>query len=135
MRRLVFAAFLLLLLTPGKAQADGYVEQYPSHGYCPYYQSARYLLSLDFYAMRDEVSRRYFVAIDVFNQPSTIYSTRPVFEWANQTKIACGKAIGYMRRHWIWKPEINVESIQKCECFYDRMVQYLGRRQAGRFDK
>jgi hypothetical protein len=91
-----------------------------------YCRDARYLLSLDFRTLRQEVARRYVEAVYVFERPSTVYSTTPLFEWSNQTKIACAKAIGYLRRHFVWGPEIDVESIQKCECFYNRMQAYLG---------
>ena len=103
---------------------------YGKRPYCQMFQSANYLISLDLRSLRQEVARRYVHAVDVFNRRSTVYSTSPLFEWANQTKIACAKAIGYLRRHLIWGPEIDVESVQKCECFYDRMVAYLGHRRA-----
>jgi hypothetical protein len=105
---------------------------YGKRHYCRFVENATYLLSLDFRTLRGEVARRYVQAVDVFNRQSTVYSTTPLFEWSNQTKIACAKAIGYLRRHLIWGPEIDVESIQKCECFYDRMVMYLGRYRASR---
>ena len=101
--------------------------------YCRFVENADYLLSLDFRTLRAEVAKRYDQAVDVFNRQSTVYSTSPLFEWSNQTKIACAKAIGYLRRHFIWGPEIDVESIQKCDCFYDRMLMYLGNRRAARY--
>lgn len=132
-RALAFCTAVSLCLVASSADsADLYGEGgYAGRGrYCQFVENAHYLLSLDSYTLRQEVTRRYFVAVDVFNRPSTVYSTTPLFEWANQTKIACAKAIGYLRRHFIWGPEINVESIQKCECFYDRMIVYLGRHGA-----
>ena len=129
MRALALWTALAACLVMSSAQAadlDG-EGGYGKRHYCRFVESANYLLSLDFRSLRSEVGRRYVEAVDVFNRQGTIYSTSPLFEWANQTKIACAKAIGYLRGHFIWGPEIDVESVQKCECFYDRMVMYLGR--------
>jgi hypothetical protein len=136
MRALVLCTAMAACLVVSSAQSadlygdDGY---YGQRHYCRYVEDARYLLSLDFRTLRQEVALRYERSVDVFYRSSTVYSTTPLFEWSNQTKIACAKAIGYLRRHFIWGPEINVESIQKCECFYDRMVMYLGRYRTSRY--
>ena len=122
------------LIASSAGAADVYGERgYRGRHYCRFVENAHVLLSLDFYSLRQEVARRYEEAVGVFNEPSTIYSTKPLFEWANQTKIACAMAIGYLRRHFIWGPEIDEESVQKCECFYDRMVMYLGHRPLPRY--
>jgi TolB-like protein len=68
---------------------------------------------------------RYYHAIDVFH--SAVYSASPAFVWANETKIACAKAIGYLKLGH-FRREIDVENIQKCECFNARMVRYLAHR-------
>ena len=122
MRVFALALMMTACLAVSKADAGGFYGG--GDHYCRAYYDARYLLSLDFYTLREEVQRRYVQAVDVFNRRSTIYSRSARFEWANQTKIACAKAIGYLRRHFIWGPEIDVESIQKCECFYSRMVAF-----------
>jgi hypothetical protein len=123
------------LIVSSASGADMYGEGggYGKRPYCRFVENAHYLLSLDFRTLREEVAQRYNDAVDVFNRQPTIYSTTPLFEWSNQTKIACAKAIGYLRRHFIWGPEIDVESIQKCECFYDRMVMYRGGHRASRY--
>jgi hypothetical protein len=136
MRALALCAAVAACFIVGSANgADFYGERgnYDRRHDCRFVENANYLLSLDFYTLREEVARRYAESVEVFNRPSTVYSTKPLFEWANQTKIACAKAIGYLRRHFIWGPEIDVESIQKCECFYDRMAMYLGRYRASRY--
>lgn len=66
-------------------------------------------------------------AIDVFHW--AVHSASPAFVWANETKIACAKAIGYLKLGH-FRREIDVETIQKCECFHARMVWYMGRRTA-----
>jgi hypothetical protein len=129
MRALALCATVLACLVASGANGadfDGNGGYYGKRHYCRFVENANYLLSLDFRTLRSEVAKRYVRAVDVFNRQSTAYSTSPLFEWSNQTKIACAKAIGYLRRHFIWGPQIDVESIQKCECFYDRMVMYLG---------
>jgi hypothetical protein len=121
MRALALSLVMALSLLASKAEAGGFI----GGRYCNAYYNAQYLLSLDLPTMREEVYQRYYAAVDVFNRRETIYSRSPRFEWANQTKIACGKAIGWLKRaHLIWGPEIDAEAIQKCECFYDRMVSY-----------
>lgn len=104
-----------------------------SRHFCRAVEDAQYLLSLDRGSLRAEVARRYEEAIDVFNASSTVYSGKPLFEWANQTKIACAKAIGYLRWHYVWLPELDDESVQQCECFYDRMTVYLGPYRPSRY--
>jgi hypothetical protein len=79
----------------------------------------------DIRVLRDELYSRYHHAIDVYHQ--TINSTGPAFLWAKETKIACAKAIGYLKLGH-FRREIDPETIWKCQCFYDRMVRYAGRR-------
>ena len=124
------AAVIACLVASNANSADFDGGGHGNRHYCRFVENADYLLSLDFRTLRAEVAKRYDQAVDVFNRQSTVYSTSPVFEWSNQTKIACAKAIGYLRRHFIWGPEIDVESIQQCDCFYDRMLMYLGNRRA-----
>jgi hypothetical protein len=136
MRALALCATVFACLLASGAHAadfDGDGGYYGKRHYCRVVENANYLLSLDFRTLRGEVAKRYTQAVDVFNRQSTVYSTSPLFEWSNQTKIACAKAIGYLRRHFIWGPEIDVESIQKCECFYDRMVTYLGSNRSSQY--
>ena len=90
---------------------------------CRYVESARYLLGTgNIRLLRGGLYDRYHHAIDVFH--STVYSSSPAFLWANETKIACAKAIGYLKLGH-FRREIDVEMIQKCECFHARMVWYL----------
>ena len=117
-------AFLLLILVvaaPTTKAADFYGGAAP---YCRYVESAHALLGTgDIRVLRDELYHRYQHAIDVFH--AAVYSASPAFVWANETKIACAKAIGYLKLGH-FRREIDVEMIQKCECFHARMVWYLG---------
>jgi hypothetical protein len=91
---------------------------------CPYVESANALRRTgDIRVLRSELYSRYYHAIDVFH--SAVYSASPAFVWANETKIACAKAIGYLKLGH-FRREIDIEMIQKCECFHARMVWFLG---------
>ncbi len=91
---------------------------------CRYVKSATALLNTgDIRVLRDELYSRYRHAIDVFHR--AVHSASPVFVWANETKIACAKAIGYLKLGH-FRREIDVEMVQKCECFHARMVKYMG---------
>jgi len=93
---------------------------------CRYVEGASALLNTgDIRVLRDELYSRYHHAIDVFHR--AVHSASPAFVWANETKIACAKAIGYLKLGH-FRREIDVESVQKCECFYARMVKYIGNR-------
>jgi hypothetical protein len=59
-------------------------------------------------------------AIGVAESPAAIGSRRPVFLWASETKVACGKAYGYLRAG-----HQDAEYLYKCECFHARMVSYM----------
>ncbi len=67
-----------------------------------------------------EVEFRYGRAVATANEPVAIQSSRPVFTWALETRVACGIAIGYLRG-----AVIDDVSISKCDCFHDRMIGYL----------
>lgn len=47
-------------------------------------------------------------------------SSRPVFLWAKEASLACGKAYGYLRTDYR-----DDENLNKCECFYNRMHEYM----------
>jgi len=93
------------------------------HEACNY--GSALLSSGDIRVLRDELYSRYYHAIDVFHR--TINSSSPAFVWAKETKIACAKAIGYLKLGH-FRREIDGETIWKCECFYARMTQYASRR-------
>ncbi len=123
--------FILALLVVESASTTKAADIYggPNGGgipYCKNVESATALLRTgDIRVLRDELYRRYFHAIDVFHR--AVYSASPAFVWANETKIACAKAIGYLKLGH-FRREIDVEMIQKCECFHARMAGYLARR-------
>lgn len=48
-----------------------------------------------------------------------IASRRPTFVWANEARIACGQALGYLK-----SDVIDTQTVQKCDCFYNRYLSY-----------
>lgn len=59
-------------------------------------------------------------AVAVSNSPTWINSARPAYVWANETKVACGKAYGYLQ--YSVRDE---DMLSKCGCFHDRMVSFM----------
>jgi hypothetical protein len=119
-------AFLMVSLVVGSASTTRAADLYgyPGIPNCSYVESATALLRTgSVRILREQLYSRYHHAIHVFH--SAVYSAGPAFVWANETKIACAKAIGYLKLGH-FRREINVEMIQKCECFHARMVWYLG---------
>lgn len=124
MRLLRTAVFSAALLLSGSAYADGVFKS----TYCRYVEDAQTLISYtDVRLLREEVRQRYDHAADVATSQRTIYSGSPLFVWASEAKVSCAQAIGYLRKPWKWKRRPNYVTLQRCECFYDRMTQYLGR--------
>ena len=70
--------------------------------------------------LKGEVVRLMDESIAVANSSQWIHSSRPVFVWASEAKVACGKAYGYLRTNYRDEDYIN-----KCECFHSRMVEYM----------
>lgn len=74
----------------------------------------------DLSVLREQIDQRFIHAVEVADSEGYINSTRPTFIWASETKVACGKAIGYLK-----SSTIDAQYVNKCECFYDRMARYL----------
>jgi hypothetical protein len=70
-------------------------------------------------AIKVELDNRYMHAVDVAGSERAYSSLQPIFTWANHAKAECGKAIGFLA-----SGEVNVEMIDRCDCFYDRMVEF-----------
>jgi hypothetical protein len=113
----------LVIAVPAAKAADLLNGPNGLQGTCTSVESARFLLSTgNIRLLRSGLYGRYNHAIDVFH--SAVYSGSPAFLWANETKMACAKAIGHLKLGH-FRREIDVETVQKCECFYARMVWYL----------
>ncbi|MBL4758038.1 MAG: hypothetical protein JKY32_10545 [Rhizobiales bacterium] len=70
--------------------------------------------------LTDEVVRLMTEAVNVADSDRWINSSRPAFVWASEAKVACGKAYGYLRAS-----VRDEEYLNKCECFHQRMVQFM----------
>ena len=64
----------------------------------------------------DEINRRYEEAVATSQAEPVIYNRSQLWTWANETKVSCGKAIGFLASN-----EINAEQITQCDCFYGVM--------------
>ena len=64
----------------------------------------------------DEINRRYEEAVATSQAEPVISNQRQLWTWANETKVSCGKAIGFLASN-----EINDEQITQCDCFYGVM--------------
>lgn len=71
-------------------------------------------------ALSDDVVRLMNEAVGVADDPKWISSRQQAFTWASETKVACGKAYGYLQANYRDEDWIN-----KCECFHSRMLQYM----------
>lgn len=69
------------------------------------------------------VTKRYEEAVDVSERKSTVVNQSHLYIWANEAKVSCAKAIGFLKSN-----EINDEQVSQCDCFYTRMrMVMLGR--------
>lgn len=51
--------------------------------------------------------------------PAVVGSRRPAYTWANEARLACGIALGYLKTGYL-----DEESVQKCDCFYQRFLAF-----------
>ena len=119
------AALATILLLSGPAYAGG--DFGSSSPYCRFVEDATELLNYnDVRALRTEVRTRYEHAAEVSGSDKAVFSTSPLYVWANQAKISCAKSYGYLRMTRKWRKRPDDVMIQKCDCFYQRMTAYLG---------
>jgi hypothetical protein len=97
--------------------ADLYVPVVP---YCAASGGAQLLSIGDSDRLTSEVVRLIDHAIAVADDPRWISSTRPTFVWASETKVACGKAYGYLQSGWR-----DEDYLAKCDCFHARMLRFM----------
>lgn len=120
MKRLaaMFIFAMPLVAMPAAQAADPLYGQ-PA-GYCSYAGNAQLLSIADNARLSTEVVRLMDHAISVSEDVRWINSTQPTFVWANEAKAACGIAYGYLKTQ-----HRDDEFLNKCECFHERMVQYM----------
>ena len=119
--RIVSVAFALALLSATPVNSADLILE--SSGGVPYCRFASQSPLIDIERageLRKEVTQRFEQAVDVADSPSWIDSSRPAYTWASEAKVACGKAIGYLKGGYI-----SEEYVGKCDCFHQRMVRYM----------
>ncbi|MDX8526621.1 hypothetical protein RFM68_19145 [Mesorhizobium sp. MSK_1335] len=116
-RLLASAAVLLLAGSTGFA-ADIIGE--PAVNYCRTVGTSDLVLTDNMVELKDHVVKLMDESVAVANSPEWINSSRPAFVWASEAKVACGMAYGYLKTNY--KDE---DTLNKCECFHDRMVEYM----------
>lgn len=92
----------------------------PDADYCAVAGTSNLILTENVAELKSEVVRLMDESVAVASSSEWINSSRPVFVWASEAKVACGKAYGYLRTNY--KDE---DTINKCECFHSRMVEYM----------
>jgi hypothetical protein len=92
----------------------------PDADYCAVAGTSNLVLTENLAELKSEVVRLMDESVAVANSSEWINSSRPVFVWASEAKVACGKAYGYLKTSY--KDE---DTINKCECFHSRMVEYM----------
>lgn len=101
------------------AQAADPLYSQPA-GYCTQAMGGQLMSITDNATLTAEVTQRMDHAVQVAEDPRWVNSARPAFTWANETKAACGIAFGYLKTQYR-----DDEFVSKCECFHERMVQYM----------
>ncbi|MBZ9810536.1 hypothetical protein LB542_00425 [Mesorhizobium sp. BR1-1-9] len=116
-RLLVSAA--ALLLTAGSAGYAADIIGAPVD-YCRTVGTSNLVLTENTADLTEQVVKLMDESIAVAKDPAWINSSRPAFVWASEAKVACGKAYGYLKTNYRDEDYLN-----KCECFHDRMVEYM----------
>ncbi|ESZ77397.1 MULTISPECIES: hypothetical protein [unclassified Mesorhizobium] len=116
-RLLASAAVLLLAGSTGYA-AD--IIDGPVADYCRSVGTSNLVLNDNIVDLKVQVVKLMDESVAVANSSEWINSSRPAFVWASEAKVACGMAYGYLKTNY--KDE---DTLNKCECFHDRMVEYM----------
>lgn len=127
MRSLMIATAVALaaLGSNSESRAADYSGSVSSHGayFCPWSGAATILSLPDEAAVEEAVHVRFDESVAVAGSPQAINNRAPVFIWATETKVACGKAIGYLKGHF---GSVNEDHTLKCDCYYQRMRSFMG---------
>ena len=110
-------AILSLLLTVSMVQA---ADLYVDTSQCALANTSELISIAEDSKLESEVIRLMDESVAVADSAEWINSSRPAFVWASEAKVACGKAYGYLQSSYR-----DDEYINKCECFHERMVQYM----------
>jgi hypothetical protein len=115
----MLASAALLLLAGSTSFAADIIEG-PVGDYCRVVGTSNLVLNDNIIDLKQQVVKLMDESVAVANSPEWINSSRPAFVWASEAKVACGMAYGYLKTNY--KDE---DTLNKCECFHDRMVEYM----------
>lgn len=116
-RKLGIAALLSLSAT-GLQAAD--LTGAPTGDYCRTVGTSNLILEENMSTLKTEVVRLMDEAVAAAKSEEWVRSSRPVFVWASEAKVACGMAYGYLKTNYR-----DEDTLNKCECFHDRMLEYM----------
>ncbi|MBZ9976989.1 hypothetical protein [Mesorhizobium sp. BR-1-1-10] len=116
--KLLISATALFLAGSTGFAAD--IIEGPVADYCRTVGTSNLVLTDNTVDLTKQVVKLMDESVAVANSPEWINSSRPVFVWASEAKVACGMAYGYLKTNY--KDE---DTLNKCECFHDRMVEYM----------
>ena len=115
----MLASAALLLLAGSTSFAADIIEG-PVGDYCRVVGTSNLVLTDNIVDLKQQVVKLMDESVAVANSSEWINSSRPAFVWASEAKVACGMAYGYLKTNY--KDE---DTLNKCECFHDRMVEYM----------
>ncbi len=110
---------LCVLAFAGQVAAADLIDV-PTASYCRLATTSDLALNENIGEVKTEVVRMMDEAVTAANSSQWLESARPVFVWASEAKVACGKAYGYLKTNYRDEDYLN-----KCECFHSRMVEYM----------
>lgn len=111
-------ALLLSLGVTGVQAAD--IIGAPTGEYCRTVGTSNLILEENMSTLKTEVVRLMDEAVAAAKSEQWVHSSRPVFVWASEAKVACGMAYGYLKSNYR-----DEDTLNKCECFHDRMLEYM----------
>lgn len=114
----IFSFAALMAAGTAAQAADPIFSQHAAS--CSYAENAQLLSIPDNASLSAEVVRLMDHAVSVSEDSRWINSSQPTFVWANEAKAACGIAYGYLKTQ-----HRDDEFLNKCECFHERMVEYM----------
>ncbi|TPK91739.1 hypothetical protein FJ934_21705 [Mesorhizobium sp. B2-4-12] len=109
-----------LLLTAGSAGYAADIIGGSTTDYCRVAGNSDLVRTDNIVDLKSQVVKLMDESVVVANSPEWINSSRPVFVWASEAKVACGMAYGYLKTNYR-----DEDTLDKCECFHERMVEYM----------
>jgi hypothetical protein len=113
------AAAVLQIFVAGPVLAADMMQAY-TPPYCEADEAPALVTETNIATLKQEVGRLMDEAITVSNDQHWVYSSRPVFVWANEAKYSCGKAYGYLKTSYRDEQNLN-----NCGCAYERMRSFM----------